>query len=154
MIKCSLEMFAFKLVYTLDLCCICFYFYLLIGIKRSLGNFNQLLCSLACFLKSLLCKILNPIRISLVLTLFATSACLCNELSLLHSICPVCLALEYEQMHELVVLSCLLSSDLSLYELLAALSELERLTHAVQLADAVVVVPTVVIVAEAVLVLS
>jgi hypothetical protein len=53
-----------------------------------------------------------------------------------------------------MILSCLLGSDLSLHELLAALSELERLAHAVQLTDAIVVVPTVVVVTEAILVLS
>ena len=127
---------------------------MLVGIKCSFGDFYQLLCRLACFLKSLSSKILNPVWIPLVLTLLSTSPCLCNELPLLHRICPVGLTLKYEQLHEFVVLSCLLSSDLSLYELLAALSELERLAHAVQLTDAIVVVPAIVVVTEAVLVLS
>ena len=57
-------------------------------------------------------------------------------------------------MHESVVLASLLSSDLLLDVLLAAVCELEGLTHAVELALAVVVVAPVVVVAETVLVLS
>lgn len=77
-----------------------------------------------------------------------------HNLFLLHGVGPVGFALEHLKLNELRVSLGFLGSDLLRDELLSSLSELEGLTHPVQLACAVVMIATVVIVSQAILILS
>jgi hypothetical protein len=131
---------------------------LLISIKRPTCYVQKFLGCNTSLLQTLFCKIFDTIRIPCLFAYTNRTTLVDSILSyyflLLHGIGPVSLTFEHKQVNKLVVLLCLLCSDLLLHVLLSAISELKALSHAVELSDAVVMVSPIVVVTQSILVLG